>query len=284
MIRFVGATPAGDLGAARRLRMARAAGDIALDLFVPMATPVAAFEQMSVLIVEAIKSQRLQVAGQFPTSFAKDSIFETLAPFTSTVSPDATTAGGPDAVALSGNSIVTYGIIIAIVFLTIILVVGVVVMVKKYSNRDTKSFYFRGMDGGSTLKDGSGLIFRPAFDAPGYLQIGGNDGGGEGGGGRHPLSMYSGHMSTATSPYMDAVPQVAVQKNAAIEVLANQISTWDTPSGGDRTDDTASSALGDGSRRPPTAPPSSARPVLAESSTGMPLEAPTFHYYPPNSN
>merc|ERR1719272_2006167 len=143
---------------------------------------------MSVLIEDAIKSQRLKVAGQFPTSFVEDSVFETLAPFTTTVDPDAASEKeDSNASLLSVNSISTYGIIIAIVFLAMLLIVGIVVMVKRYGNRDTASFYLRGMDGGSTLKDGSGLIFRPAFDTPGYLQISGN-------GGRHPLSMYSGHI------------------------------------------------------------------------------------------
>lgn len=261
--------------AAARSRMGRAAGDIVLDLFVPMSTPVAAFTKMSALIEDAIKSQRLKVAGQFPTSFVDDPIFETLAPFTTTADPSSMDEDSGSTV----SSVVKYGMVIGIVLLTILLLVVIAIMATKYGNsRDTTSFYFRGMNGGSTLKEGPNLLFRPALDLPGYLQIGG-------GGGRHPLSMHSGHMSTATSPYMDAVPQASPQSNAAIEMLANQVSNWDTAADGAKV---GAATLDERSHAPiagvplmPGLPPGREG---SNAGAAMPLEAPTFHYYPPNSN
>lgn len=157
-----------------RSRKARAAGEIIVDLFVPMSTSVAKFEKMSTLIEEAVQSQQLIVAGQFPTSFEEDSVFETLAPFTTTVDPDAAGADSANGALFSGNSLSTYGIIIAIVFLAILLVAVIVIVAKKYGNRDGRSFYFKdGGRGGSTLSNGgSSLIFKPHFDMGDYLQVG----------------------------------------------------------------------------------------------------------------
>jgi hypothetical protein len=285
-------------------RKARAeVGEIILDIFVPQSTSAEDFDKMSAIIDEAIKTQRFKVAGQFPTAFDDENVFDMLVGFTTSASSPSPPTNDGDAAAVTTN-LGQYGIIIGIVFLSFLFVVAVVVLIMKVRTEKaataTIGYNFAGMGGRSTLKGGgSSLVFQQQYydDDGGYLSMGG-----------HPaLSMHS-------VGYMDTVPNRPVAFHPGTSALLNEMEQWENEGGNysspspstrgrkqdshymggnfrggfdpntrDRFLGDGSHSFGGGSRRQPPAPRSVAPRTSPTNTDGYAddgFNMPSTHYYP----